>query len=63
MIGNTEGGPGVMVQTMNELFSSMEDAKHEKLFKFRISYLEVYNETIRDLLVANSKLLNLRVGL
>ncbi|XP_030582296.1 kinesin-like protein KIF18A [Archocentrus centrarchus] len=42
--------PGVMYRTMNELFKRMDDAKEEKEFAVAFSYLEVYNEQIRDLL-------------
>ncbi|XP_020488182.2 kinesin-like protein KIF18A [Labrus bergylta] len=42
--------PGVMYRTMKELFKRMDDAKEEKEFAVAFSYLEVYNEQIRDLL-------------
>ncbi|KAM9410215.1 kinesin-like protein KIF18A [Pholidichthys leucotaenia] len=42
--------PGVMYRTMKELFKRMEDVKEEKEFTVAFSYLEVYNEQIRDLL-------------
>ncbi|XP_040056036.2 kinesin-like protein KIF18A isoform X1 [Gasterosteus aculeatus] len=42
--------PGVMYRTMTELFSRMDEAKEEKEFAVAFSYLEVYNEQIRDLL-------------
>ncbi|XP_012706201.2 kinesin-like protein KIF18A [Fundulus heteroclitus] len=42
--------PGVMYRTMNELFKRMDDVKEEKEFAIAFSYLEVYNEQIRDLL-------------
>ncbi|KAF7654895.1 hypothetical protein LDENG_00063410 [Lucifuga dentata] len=42
--------PGVMYCTMKELFKRMDDAKEEKEFAVAFSYLEVYNEQIRDLL-------------
>lgn len=50
MIGNASS-PGVMVQTMHELFERMKEDKDERNYDVKISYLEVYNETIRDLLV------------
>lgn len=46
MIGNSSL-PGVMVLTMRDLFRRMQSNDHE----VKISYLEIYNETIRDLLV------------
>ncbi|XP_024152001.1 kinesin-like protein KIF18A [Oryzias melastigma] len=51
--------PGVMYRTMTELFKRMDDVKDEKEFAVAFSYLEVYNEQIRDLL-ANSGPLNVR---
>ncbi|XP_046898063.1 kinesin-like protein KIF18A isoform X2 [Hypomesus transpacificus] len=44
------GDPGVMYRTMNELFRRMDEVKDEKVFEIAFSYLEVYNEQIRDLL-------------
>lgn len=58
MIGNQEH-PGVMVLTMKELFATMQE-RTDTTFDVTISYLEIYNETIRDLLVKNSKPLDLR---
>ncbi|XP_003511005.1 kinesin-like protein KIF18A isoform X1 [Cricetulus griseus] len=45
--------PGVMYLTMVALFKSMDEIKEEKVCSTAVSYLEVYNEQIRDLL-ANS---------
>lgn len=58
MLG-TQNDPGVMYRTMKELFKRMEEAKEEKEFAVAFSYLEVYNEQIRDLL-ANSGSLAVR---
>lgn len=49
MLGS-QNDPGVMYRTMKELFKRMDDAKDEKEFAVAFSYLEVYNEQIRDLL-------------
>uniref|UniRef100_A0A8C6SBE1 Kinesin-like protein n=1 Tax=Neogobius melanostomus TaxID=47308 RepID=A0A8C6SBE1_9GOBI len=49
MLGS-QNNPGVMYRTMKELFKRMDDAKEEKEFNVAFSYLEVYNEQIRDLL-------------
>lgn len=49
MLG-TSDSPGVMFLTMNELFARMDLIKDEKVFNIAFSYLEVYNEQIRDLL-------------
>lgn len=53
MIGH-DGCTGVMYLTMRDLFAAVEECKDEKKVKISISYLEIYNETIRDLLVPNS---------
>uniref|UniRef100_A0A6B2KYN3 Kinesin-like protein n=1 Tax=Arcella intermedia TaxID=1963864 RepID=A0A6B2KYN3_9EUKA len=52
MLG-TGNSPGVMVLTMEELFKKISNIQN-KTISVSISYLEVYNESIRDLLVENS---------
>ncbi|KAM6980644.1 kinesin-like protein KIF18A [Aplochiton taeniatus] len=49
MLGS-QNDPGVMYRTMKELFARMEEVKEDKVFEVAFSYLEVYNEQIRDLL-------------
>lgn len=36
---------------MQELFEKIQDLQEEKVVEITLSYLEIYNETIRDLLV------------
>eukprot|EP01083_Nonionella_stella_P187376 688351_1 len=60
MIGNKSIGPGVMVLTMTDIFNRMKERENAYQFRITISYLEVYNETIRDLLVEKSRPLPLR---
>lgn len=43
--------PGVIFLTMQELFERISDRSEEKVTEVSLSYLEIYNETIRDLLV------------
>ncbi len=50
MLGSAAAGPGVMVLAIEALFDTMRGAEHEASFELRLSYLEVYNEAIRDLL-------------
>ncbi|XP_069479620.1 kinesin-like protein KIF18A isoform X2 [Ambystoma mexicanum] len=53
MLGSANS-PGVMFLTMLELYKRIELLKDEKICNVALSYLEVYNEQIRDLL-GNSK--------
>lgn len=43
--------PGIIFLTMQELFERISDRVEEKVTEISLSYLEIYNETIRDLLV------------
>ena len=43
--------PGVIFLTMQELFERIAERNDEKVTEVSLSYLEIYNETIRDLLV------------
>ncbi|XP_078405670.1 kinesin-like protein KIF18A [Cetorhinus maximus] len=58
MLGSP-GQPGVMYRTMNELYNRIEQVKDEKCCDVAVSYLEVYNEEVRDLLT-NSRSLAVR---
>ncbi|WVQ99388.1 hypothetical protein IAU59_006521 [Kwoniella sp. CBS 9459] len=49
-ISGTEEHPGIIVRTMRELFDLVEDTKLQYDTFFRMSMVEIYNETIRDLL-------------
>ncbi|ERE68379.1 kinesin-like protein KIF18B-like protein [Cricetulus griseus] len=49
MLGK-EGDPGIMYLTTMELYRRLEARQEEKKFEVLISYLEVYNEQIHDLL-------------
>lgn len=50
-ITGTAQQPGVIFLTMQELFERIADRTDEKITEVSLSYLEIYNETIRDLLV------------
>lgn len=43
--------PGIIFLTMQELFERITERREEKVVEISLSYLEIYNETIRDLLV------------
>ncbi|XP_038286658.1 kinesin-like protein KIF18A isoform X2 [Canis lupus familiaris] len=55
MLGSA-ADPGVMYLTMLDLYKSMDEIKEEKVCSTAVSYLEVYNEQIRDLLVNSGPL-------
>ncbi|KAI0106024.1 kinesin-domain-containing protein [Daldinia grandis] len=50
-ITGTAQMPGIIFLTMQELFEKIADRSDEKQTDISLSYLEIYNETIRDLLV------------
>ena len=50
-ITGTVQAPGVIFLTMQELFERIGERQNEKVTEVSLSYLEIYNETIRDLLV------------
>ncbi|KAH8130494.1 hypothetical protein FP744_10000719 [Trichoderma asperellum] len=50
-ITGTAQHPGIIFLTMQELFEKIDERSQEKQTELTLSYLEIYNETIRDLLV------------
>ncbi|CAG9327589.1 unnamed protein product [Blepharisma stoltei] len=58
MIGTTED-PGIAVLTIREMFEKVQ-SDSDKIYEIKISYVEIYNEAIRDLLIPNSGYLDLR---
>ncbi|KAI1497648.1 chromosome-associated kinesin KIF4 [Biscogniauxia marginata] len=50
-ITGTSQMPGIIFLTMQELFEKITERSDEKSTEISLSYLEIYNETIRDLLV------------
>ncbi|KAL9115696.1 MAG: hypothetical protein Q9227_000064 [Pyrenula ochraceoflavens] len=50
-ITGTAQQPGIIFLTMQELFERISEINEEKVTEISLSYLEIYNETIRDLLV------------
>ncbi|KAF9106053.1 kinesin-like protein Klp5 [Mortierella sp. GBA35] len=49
-ISGTLEKPGIIFLTMQELYDRIKEMEDEKTIEVSLSYLEVYNETIRDLL-------------
>ncbi|KAL1958434.1 hypothetical protein VTO42DRAFT_4535 [Malbranchea cinnamomea] len=54
-ITGTAQQPGIIFLTMQELFERIAEMKDEKITEVSLSYLEIYNETIRDLLVPSDR--------
>ncbi|KAL5019094.1 hypothetical protein ScPMuIL_004816 [Solemya velum] len=52
--------PGIMARALNDLFLEMEKTSEDMAYKVTMSYLEIYNEMIRDLLQPSSGILDLR---
>ncbi|KAJ8957441.1 hypothetical protein NQ318_004921 [Aromia moschata] len=50
--------PGIMIRALNDLFEAVKDKEDE--YSVTMSYLEIYNEQIRDLLNPSSGYLELR---
>lgn len=50
-ITGTAQQPGIIFLTMQELFEKINERSEDKATELSLSYLEIYNETIRDLLV------------
>ncbi|XP_031417739.1 kinesin-like protein KIF19 isoform X2 [Clupea harengus] len=59
MLG-VDSEPGIYVRTLNDLFKDIEACKDEMDCSVYMSYLEIYNEMIRDLLNPSSGYLDLR---
>ncbi|XP_054698345.1 kinesin-like protein KIF19 isoform X2 [Grus americana] len=59
MLG-TDCEPGIYIRTLDDLFKALEAATEEMDYRVSMSYLEIYNEVIRDLLNPSSGFLDLR---
>jgi len=58
MLGNAQM-PGLITHTITDIFNSIR-FDPEKQNTIKISYVEIYNETIRDLLTPSTSYLDLR---
>lgn len=54
MLGSAPEHPGITFLTMDELFRAKAELEPERKFELHVSYLEVYNEAVQDLLVTGS---------
>ncbi|TFK10444.1 RING finger protein 17 [Platysternon megacephalum] len=59
MLG-TDCDPGIYIRTLNDLFKAIEATSDNMDYTVSMSYLEIYNEVIRDLLNPSSGFLDLR---
>lgn len=59
MLG-TEEEPGVMFRTLHDLFIEISKKSDDLMYQVSLSYLEIYNELIRDLLSPSNGFLELR---
>ncbi|XP_050762141.1 kinesin-like protein KIF19 [Gymnogyps californianus] len=59
MLG-TDCEPGIYIRTLDDLFKALEATTEELDYTVSMSYLEIYNEVIRDLLNPSSGFLDLR---
>ncbi|CAE6458507.1 unnamed protein product [Rhizoctonia solani] len=49
-ISGTDTDPGIIYLTMNELFQRISEIESEQIVQVTVTFLEIYNEDIRDLL-------------
>ncbi|XP_014801679.1 PREDICTED: kinesin-like protein KIF19 [Calidris pugnax] len=59
MLG-TDCEPGIYIRSLEDLFKALEATSEEMDYTVSMSYLEIYNEVIRDLLNPSSGFLDLR---
>jgi kinesin family protein C2/C3 len=55
----TSADPGINPRTLEDLFELKQERSNEEDYSFRLQLLEIYNETIRDLLSDNQETLKI----
>lgn len=59
MIGEADK-PGLMLKTFLEIFSKIEELSENRDYQVKLSYLEIYNEIVRDLVTPSQEALEIR---
>jgi len=59
MLGN-EQNPGIMFNTMKNVFKQLKKHTNDREYTIRVSFLEIYNENIKDLIMVSNDVLDLR---
>lgn len=59
MLGSPSS-PGIMMLTLQDLFAEVASQRPERQFEVKCSFLEVYNENVRDLLRPDTDYLDIR---
>lgn len=59
MIGDSEN-PGLMILTFEEVFALISSLSVERQYKVKLTYVEIYNEEVRDLFSASNESLDIR---
>ncbi|KRY82624.1 Kinesin-like protein KIF18B, partial [Trichinella pseudospiralis] len=61
MLGSS-ASPGVILLTLEELYFRLQSENRDYNWELQVSYIEIYNEKVYDLLRPNKPVLNLREG-
>eukprot|EP00854_Cymbomonas_tetramitiformis_P004651 gene4651-5695_t len=61
-IRGTSFSPGLMPQAISDLFAFISQTESDRQYTVKVSYIEIYNEEIRDLLNPSAGLLKLRLA-
>ena len=59
MLGD-KGAPGILGQAAEQIFQRVEAQRGEREFLVRVSYIEIYNENVRDLLDPKAGIIKVR---